>query len=331
MGGRGAQARRVRRKGAESQRSAARARGTFALPFCPPLSSPPGARLPDPSGLWLAGLAAATWSLAGVWVRWMPGVPIGTVVAGRLAVSLVVLSPLLWLRRKDLGRPNLALVGLAALMGGYYVAAVAAFRLAPVAEATLFVNSSPLFAVGWALARREPLSRAQLWGTALALAGVAVIVGPGLVSGADADRQRLVGDGLALGAAALMAAYSVAFQRLGERAPSPLLATAAASALGAIALAALVTVRGADALAGLDSLRPQASLVGLAVVTTAVPTLAYSTASHRLPAVVVTTTRLLTPAFAAVAAYAMLGEVPSAWLIPGGGLVVGGLVLSLRR
>ena len=284
----------------------------------------------DRTGLALAGLSAATWSLAGVWVRLLPGVPLATVVAGRLALALAVLAPAVWLRRRALGRADAPAWALAALMAGYYVAAVAAFRLAPVAEATLFVNASPLFAVGWALVRREPLARGQVWGTALALAGVAAILVPGLVSDADADRQRLAGDALALVAAAGMAAYAVAFQRLAHRAPSPLLVTALTFALGAGALAALGGAGGAAAFAGLDGPAPWGALVGLAVVTTAVPTLAYSTASRRLPAVTVTATRLLTPAFAAVAAWLMLGEVPSLWLAPGGALVLGGLAWSLR-
>ena len=292
---------------------------------------PAGSTGADRVGLALAAAAAATWSLAGVWIRWLPGVPLPTVVGGRLALALAALLPVVWWRRRRLGRPSPALAGLAVVMGGYYVAAVAAFRLAPVAEATLFVNSSPLFAVGWAVVRREALTRGQVVGTALALAGVAVIIGPGLLSGADADRQRLLGDALALVAAGLMAAYSVAFQRLGSRAPSPLLATAAVSALGAVALAAWVGLAGRAAVAGLGSAPALGSLAGLAVVTTAVPTLAYSTASQRLPAVVVTTTRLLTPAFAAVAAWLALGEVPSVWLAPGGALVIGGLAVSLRR
>ena len=284
----------------------------------------------DRPGLSLAVLSAATWSLAGVWVRLLPGVPLATIVAGRMALALAVLAPLIWLRRRDLGRADAAAWALAALMAGYYVAAVAAFRLAPVAEATLFVNASPLFAVAWALAWREPLSRAQLAGTALALAGVAVIVLPGLLSSADADRQRLLGDALALVAAAGMAAYAVAFQRLGDRAPLPLLVTTLAFALGAVALAASSAVLGAEAYAGLDGARSWGALIALAAVTTAIPTLAFSTASRRLSAVVATTVRLLTPAFAAVAAWLALGEAPSEWAVLGGALVVVGLVWSLR-
>ena len=278
----------------------------------------------------LAVLSAATWSLAGVWVRLLPGVPLVTVVAGRLALALAVVGPVALARRRDLGRPGGAAWALAALMVAYYAAAVAAFRLTPVAEGTLFVNASPLFAVAWAVARGEPVRRGERWGTALALAGVALILVPGLVAEGGAGRARVAGDGLALVAAAGMAAYAVGYRRLGDRAPAPLLVTTLAFALGAVGAAVWAGVRGGAALAGLDGPAPWGALVGLAVVTTAVPTFAYSVASQRLPPILTTTVRLLTPVFAAVAAWAVLGEVPSAWAVPGGALVLGGLGLSVR-
>ena len=278
----------------------------------------------------LAVLSAATWSLAGVWVRLLPGVPLVTVVAGRLAIALAVVGPVALLRWRGLGRPGGAAWALAALMVAYYAAAVAAFRLTPVAEGTLFVNASPLFAVAWAVARGEPVRRGERWGTALALVGVAVILVPGLVAEGGAGRARVAGDGLALLAAAGMAAYAVAYRRLGDRAPAPLLVTTLTFGLGTAVAAVWLAVRGGAALAGLDGPAPWGALVGLAVVTTAVPTFAYSVAAQRLPPILTTTVRLLTPAFAAVAAWAVLDEVPSVWLVPGGALVLGGLALSVR-
>lgn len=291
---------------------------------------PPRRPAPSQTAVALAVLSAATWSLAGVWVRLLPGVPLVTVVAGRLALALAVVGPVALVRWRGLGRPGGAALGLAVLMTAYYAAAVAAFRLTPVAEGTLFVNASPLFAVAWAAARGEPVRRGERWGTALALAGVAVILVPGLVAEGGAGRARVAGDGLALCAAAGMAAYAVAYRRLGDRAPAPLLVTALTFALGAIGAAVWVGVRGGAALAGLDGPAPWGALVGLAVVTTAVPTFAYSVAAQRLPPILTTTVRLLTPVFALFAAWAVLGEVPSVWVVPGGALVLAGLALSVR-
>lgn len=287
---------------------------------------------PDRLGLTLAVVSAATWALAGVWVRLLPGVPLATIVSGRLALALVAVGPLALVRRQRLGRAGAAAWGLAALMVAYYACAVAAFRFTPVAEGTLFINVSPLFAVAWALARREPVRRGERWGTALALLGVAAILAPSAAEGTDAGRARILGDGLALAAALGMAIYSIAYSRLraSGRAPTPLLVTALTFMLGASGAAGLLMVQGSAALAGLSAPVPVGALLALALVTTAVPTFAYSVASQRLPPILTTTVRLLTPAFAAVAAWGVLGEVPSVWLVPGGALVLGGLALSVR-
>ncbi|OZC03943.1 DMT family transporter [Rubricoccus marinus] len=289
---------------------------------------------PDPAdrlGLSLAALSAATWALAGVWVRLLPGVPLATIVAGRLALALVALAPLAWVWRERL-RLTPATWGLATLMVAYYGCAVAAFRFTAVAEGTLFINISPLFAVAWAVARGEAVRRGEAWGTALALAGVAVILAPSALEASGAAQDRLIGDALALLAALGMAAYAISFSRLrgADRAPEPLAVTLLTFGLGAVAALGLWAVQGDAALVGLDSPASWGALIALAVITTAIPTFAYSVASHRLPPILATTVRLLTPAFAAVAAWLVLGEVPSAWLIPGGALVLGGLLLSVR-
>ena len=286
----------------------------------------------DRLGLALAVLSAATWALAGVWVRLLPDVPLATIVAGRLALALLLIGPLAVMQRQRLGRPGPVAWAMAALMVAYYACSVSAFRFTPVAEGTLFINVSPLFAVAWAVARGETVRTGERWGTALALAGVAVILVPGLLDGTEAGRTRVLGDSLALGAALGMAAYSIAYSRLraSGRAPEPLAVTALTFALGAVAATALLAVQGRAALAGLDGAASWGALVGLALITTAVPTFAYSVASNRLPPILTTTVRLLTPAFAAVAAWLALGEVPSVWLVPGGALVLGGLLLSVR-
>ena len=295
------------------------------------------ARVPSPSGpdrlgIALVVLSAATWSLAGVWIALLPGVPVSSVVAGRLAISLLLVGPVALWKWRALGRPTAAAWGLAGLMIGYYGLAVAGFRLTTVAEGTLFINVSPLFAVAWALVQGEQVRPGEKWGTAFALVGVALIVLPGLVGGEAEGVERMLGNGLALAAAGAMAAYSIAFGRLkaAGRAPNPLLVTALTFGLGAAGTLALLAIRGENALAGLDAAPAWSALAGLGLVTTAIPTFAYSVASSRLAPLLTTTVRLLTPVFGAVAAWLVLDEVPSVWLAPGGALVLGGLLLSVR-
>ena len=287
---------------------------------------------PDRFGIALVALAAATWSLAGVWIELLPGVPVSTIVMGRLAISLLLVGPVALWKWKALGRITPAVWGLALLMVAYYSVAVAGFRMTTVAEETLFLNVSPLFAVAWALVRGQRVLPGEKWGTGLALVGVAVILLPGLAGGGAEGLTRVLGNAVTLAAAGGMAAYSIAFGHLraAGRSPDPLLVTTLTFGVGALAMAALLLVRGSAALAGLDGPATWGALVGLGVLTTAIPTVAYSVASSRLAPILTTTVRLLTPAFGALAAWLILDEVPSIWLIPGGALVLGGLLLSVR-
>ena len=291
---------------------------------------------PDRTGLGLAALAAVTWALAGIWIRLLPGAALATVVTGRLALALVAVAPFVWAQRRTLGRPTRAAVGraavgLAAAMVAYYACAVAGFQLAPVAEVTLFVNASPAFAVAFALAAGERVSAGERWGTALALVGVGVLVAPELAAQTAANHTRLVGDACALGAALIMAGYATTFRRLGADGPAPLVVTALTFALGAAGLAGVAFARGGAAFDGVVGAPGWSVLAALAVVSTAVPTFAFSAASQRLAPVLATAMRLLTPPCAALAAWSVLGEVPSVWVAPGGALILGGLALTLRR
>ena len=322
-------ARRLRRLSAEAAEK--ERRGARGVARSWPLTAPRASLNPDRTGLGLAALAALTWALAGIWIRLLPGSALATVVTGRLGLALVALAPVVWAQRARLGRPTRAAWALAVAMVAYYVCAVAGFQLAPVAEVTLFVNASPAFAVALALAARQRVLPGERWGTAVALAGVGVIVAPEIAAQSAASHARLLGDACALGAAIVMAGYATAFRRLGASGPSPLLVTALTFALGAVGVAVLGAARGAHALAGLGGAPAWGALAALAVVSTAVPTLAFSVASQRLPPVVATAMRLLTPPCAALAAYLVLGEAPSVWVAPGGALVLGGLALTLRR
>lgn len=285
----------------------------------------------DRTGLGLAALAAVLWALAGLWIRLLPGAALATVLSGRLGLAVVAVAPFVWAQRRTLGRPTREAWALAAAMVAYYACSVAAFQLAPVAEVALLVNLSPALAVALALAAGERLSPGERWGTALALAGVGVIFAPALVAPTAVSHARLVGDACALGAAAVMAGYATVFRRLGSGGPPPLVVTALTFALGAVGLAGISLTRGSAAFAGIDGPPGWTVLGALAVVSTAVPTFAFSAASQRLTPVLATGLRLLTPPCAALAAWAVLGEVPSVWVVPGGALVLGGLALTLRK
>ncbi|SDK97769.1 Threonine/homoserine efflux transporter RhtA [Catalinimonas alkaloidigena] len=288
-------------------------------------------------GLLFALATAVTWGLTGVWVKLLPGVSLLGVVTGRLFVALLVMLPLwLWQRRQSFypQHANLRLTwGLSLMMVFYYGLAVVAFQAAPVAEATLLINSSPLFAVAYQLLRGVPTSRNEKVGVTLAMIGVGVIVLPELAKANGGGQSRLIGDACALASAGVMAAYSILYRRGAERGedPAPTAVATGTFAAGAPLLGMWLAQNPEEVARVSSQGHLLAALLTLGVISTVVPTFSYSAASRRLPVVLTTTTRLMTPVFAAIFALVVLGEVPSVWLVPGGFLVLGGLYLTTRR
>ena len=278
-------------------------------------------------------LAAVTWSLAGVWIKWLPGVSLLGVVSARLALALPAIGLVVALGR---GRPTAELRtaapwGLGALLVLYYAVAVSAFRLGAVAEVTLLLNTSPLF-VALASPVLGTRVRATEWlGIGLALVGLVLVLVPAFARSADAAPGGWGGIALGLAAAALMGLYSSLYARAGRHAVAP---DARAVTLAALWIGAAGAVAWAftDEPAALFASAPQAgALVGLAIVSTAIPTLGYSVASRELSPVLATSIRLLTPVFGAGFAVLLLGEPTTPWLWGGGAVVLLGLALIVRR
>ena len=140
--------------------------------------------------------------------------------------------------------------------------------------------------------------------------------------------QRLLGDGLALLVALLMAYYAFRFRLLNQRdqAPDEKIVTLLTLALGSIVLwAVTAVVPNAIKTEVLDK-QVLVAFAGLGIICTAIPTLGYAIASRRLAPILTTTVLMIEPIFAVVFAYLILKEVPSPLLVPGGLLVLGGLV-----
>ena len=285
----------------------------------------------DRVGLLAAAGAAVAWGTAGVFVRRLPTLSSWEIVGGRSAVGLLVAGGLVLAtgrraRRWGFGRgPHAPLLGV--VMTAYYLVAVAAFQRTTVAEGALLMCVSPLFALGFDLATGAAVPARRRRGAVVAVAGLGVMLWPKLTGGADAG--RLLGSGLALLAAAVMAGYSVLYRRAAPAdAPTPAAAGAATFALGTAGVGLFLLAWGelADAV---DKLTPAAAanVAGLGVVGTAVPTVLYSAASARLPAVVATSVRLLSPLAAAGFAAAALGEAPHPLFWPGAAVTLMGLRL----
>lgn len=322
----------------------------------------------DPVGLACALATALTWGLVGPLVRAIPALTPVELVAGRLAFALTAALPALAFAgaRREVAHASRSRTAwaLAALLTAYYLLAVAAFRAAPVADVALLLATAPLCALALRRigGRRLGIARVprvgglgtaarERTGALVALAGVAVTLVPSLrAASGRGDAGRLVGDGLALLAAAASAAYALVFdaarRRAAEsggrrtadaaasvgprRAPAPLGVALLTFALGTAVLALRAGAFGVPLVhtERLDE-RGWALLAVLGVLSTAVPTLAFAAAARRLPPVLTSAAQLLVPVVAAVAAAVTLGERLSPWLVPGGALVAAGLLRML--
>ena len=219
-------------------------------------------------------LAALTWSLAGVWIKWLPGVSLLGIVSARLALALPAIGLVVAL---GAGRPTAELRtaapwGLGAILVLYYAVAVAAFRLGAVAEVTLLLNTSPLF-VALASPALGMKVRATEWlGIGLALVGLALVLVPAFTGAAPASSDAAAGGwtGVALGlaAAALMGLYSVLYARAGRggAAPDARAVTLAALWIGAAGAVAWAFTDEPAAL--FASTSRVGALVGLSIVST---------------------------------------------------------------
>jgi drug/metabolite transporter (DMT)-like permease len=287
-------------------------------------------------GLAAAATTALTWGLVGTLVRLLPALTPLELVAGRLLFALAaalpaLAAPPLRAQLRDAARRPTAWA-LAALMSAYYLLAVAAFRLAPVADVALLLATAPLCALGLRRLRGVPATGAERTGAALALLGVALTLVPSLRGLAAGGATRLAGDALALAAAALSAAYALRFRaaQASGAAPAPFGVAVLTFALGATALAVRAALAGAPLLPlqRLD-VGGLALLGALGVLSTLVPTLSFAIAARRLPPVLTSAAQLLVPVVSGTAAALALGELPSIWLVPGGALVALGLLRLL--
>ena len=279
----------------------------------------------DRLGLAAACVAPLGWGLTGIFVRLLSSLPPLAIVVGRLLVAAAALGILLLIRRPGRVKPRWSLPALA--MAGYYILATEAFARAAVVEVTLLIGMAPVLALGIERlqGRRVPLQR---------LVGVVLALG-GLIGFLAADEIRinakLSGDMLALGAAAASAMYATRLRELARTnsAPDPTYVAGVACVVGALAGAMLASILGSLTVQALTP-RDARTLLLLGALSTAIPTLAYSVASIRLPAVLTTSLGLATPLFAAVFAGTVLGEWPALSALPGALTALAGLALVVR-
>lgn len=288
-------------------------------------------------GLLAALCSAATWGMAGILVRWLPGWSPFAVLAGRFFVATAVMLPIFFLAsntRHDLTRslrtPLIWWLSLPAIAG--YVLGTTAFQMAPVGEVTLLFTTSPLFIIAYKCLVRSPIKRSEGFGTLLAMVGVSLIMLPQLFTDKAVSWQAVIGYLLALGAAGLVALYTLWFNRLAQQriAPKSISIVFLTCLLGGILSLLCAVFSKASVGIGIDQ---QAILVllGLGILSTALPFLCYTIAAQCLPIVLTTSILLLEPVFAAIFASIALREIPSIWFAIGSGFTFWGLLVIARK
>ncbi|WP_104190795.1 DMT family transporter [Cryobacterium sp. Y82] len=287
-----------------------------------------------PGGLIVAAIAATSFGTSGALVKPMLEAgwsPTAAVTARALTAGLVLLPVALYSLRgrwAALWRGRWRVLGMGIVgVAGTQLAYFAALQTIPVSTALLIEFLAPLILVGfvWVTTKRMP-RRTVLLGSALAVGGLLLVIGPGAIRAVDP-----MGVLFAFGAAIACAVFFVVAAR-------------PARGLPPIALAAFGLLVGGTALGllGLTGLLPftasylDLSLLGtvvswwvplliLAIISTALAYVAGITAAGTLGSRLASFVGLLEVIFASLFAWLLLGEVLTPLQLLGGLLILGGI------
>ena len=277
-----------------------------------------------------AGLAAVClWGLAPVATRAAVGhLPPLPLLLIRLTAASLVLLPWAWpvfLRLRPRSAARLLAAGGLGLVG-YNLPVTLGLRWLPAATAGLLLATEPV----WVLVLGRLFTRegggVRPWlGSVVALAGVAVLAGPGAIGGAGGDRA-LAGAGLVLAGTLAFGAYTIVVRPL-SREFGAVPATAASTVVGAVPyLAGAGTLAGA----GLGHLGPEvwAELAFLALGSTAAGLLLWNVAALSAGVTQVSLLLYLEPVVSVAGAAFFLGERVTLLMIGGGLLILTGVAVS---
>jgi drug/metabolite transporter (DMT)-like permease len=281
-------------------------------------------------GALAAGLVAVVmWGLAPVATRavvtHLAPLPLLTL---RLITAALVLLPWAWpvirrLRARSAGR--LAAAGLLALVG-YNLLVTLGLRWLPAATAGLLLATEPVWIMllGRVFLGERVGLRAWL-GSGVALAGVAVLAGPGAITGA-AGYRALAGIGLVLAATLSFAGYTIVQRPLSEQFGA-VPAGAASTVVGALPYLAFT---GTLAGAGLGHLSPAVwgALAFLALGSTVAGMLLWNVAVLSSGAAQVSLLLYLEPVVSVLGAAVFLGEHIGLVTIGAGALILAGVAVA---
>ena len=288
--------------------------------------------------MWLAALTAIPWGFTGIFVRLLPPIPSLTITAGRFAISLITILPILFCfksTRSSLRNTMSCSVNytLALLLIGDYVFATTAFQLAPVAEIALLLGTTPLFVLVICCIRGESSTLSEICGALLPIIGIAIIMLPKISFSDSHGIQHLLGDIFAVFAAASVATYAYIYRMLVNKghAPECIGVSILTFLLGGITLGVIVTL--SPHASGITSLNKNDIFIflGLGIISTAIPTLSFAIASKQLPPIITAMISIFIPLFSGVFAYLILHEYLSILFLVGCIFVLLGVFLIVQK
>jgi drug/metabolite transporter (DMT)-like permease len=247
-----------------------------------------------------------------------------------IAIALVVTGSWRQWRRLDRRGAMLA-VGAGTMLAVHFWTWNASIAFTTVAASVVLVNTQPalvaLLSAGWL---REPPSRRQWTGIAVAMAGAFVVALPDMTSATNASTGRaLFGDGLALAGAAAAACYFVAGRKLRSTLD---LWPYVAVVYGTCFVVLIVFAALVHAPVIHQPPRELAIFFGLAIGPMLLGHTGLNWALKYLPAYVVNLTLLGEPVGATVLAAILPGirELPGVATLVGGALILAGIYVTAR-
>ena len=277
-------------------------------------------------------VAIAAVSTSAILIRWS-GAPATVAAFYRVLFTTALLAPLAVTRHgerlRSLGRRDALAAGATGVaLAVHFGAWFQSVEWTSVAASVTLVQAQPLFvAVGaWALLG-ERLGARKLGGTGLALAGMVAMSAGEFAAGALVGPRPLAGNTLAVGAAVMMAAYVLAGRSLRQRVPLVPYVTVVYSVCAAV-LCAIALAQGAP-LRGYPPVE-WGLFLAMAVGPGVLGHTVLNWALEHVESSVVSVSLLGEPVGSTLLALLLLGEVPGAWTVAGGAVVLGGIYATAR-
>lgn len=277
------------------------------------------------------GVAMVSISFASIFIKWSESAPF-VIASYRLGITCLILLPVLLysgghksilMFRKD----EWAIVLLSGVALSFHFGLwIVSLSLTLVSTSVILVTSHPIFVAAVShFVMKERVRKVAAVGIAVAFAGVCIISVNDYTSGGDS----LLGDLLAFVGGLCAGIYFLSGRVARRTIP---LTPYVFSVYGISALILFVSaVAVGDDYIVTDG-RELTLFLLLAIIPTIFGHTMFNYALKKVPAHIVSTSVLGEPVGASLLAFLLLpGEVPSAWIIVGGALVVGGLYIVLTR